>query len=124
MRPGEEAILHRHWAYNSNDHLPTIEVACHGRPTPTGLMGIDPGWMEDAAARLTAAVSAKIEKLKRRQSPADVSSIVLAVDFDLYGYEPDDVSRIQTAAHGMPIPYAEVWAVDPSERTRADYLWP
>ena len=77
------------------------------------------GFYENFRWRLREAVSKKAAKLGRA-----AENLVLVLDFDLNGYDMEDVPAMREELMSIEIPFAEVWAADLREPVKLDRLWP
>jgi len=82
----------------------------------TGTIGI---FFENAAWRLTEAVRKKSKHVGHART-----RIILAVDFDLNGYDLEDLENLREALKGIVIPFREVWVADLAEDTKIHRVWP
>lgn len=97
-----------------------VEVSNVGGTGPASLMLVPTpnGFYENTGWRLAEAVRQKSEHVAHAET-----DIVLLVDFDLNGFDYEDVEALARDLQDETIPFREVWIADLGQNTKVERVW-
>lgn len=98
-----------------------VEVNNDGRDfQATSILSPTPnGFCEDPRWRLVGALRLKAEHIGYAST-----EVVLVVDFDMGGFDYEDVPAMNQVLSDEEVPFREAWAVDLGRNTKAVRVWP